>query len=179
MDQTYPPSLTAFASPVIERVETVLVYLPTLRSHKLSVATMNGQTLMLVRLHCSDGIIGLGEGTTIGGLAYGAESPESMTLVIDSYFAPGVLGQGATRIQSLDGAHRPDGKGKPLCQICGGNRACWTPRASAGAWRSANCWAGAAATACRSPGRWPRAIRPATSPRPSRCWARAGTASSS
>lgn len=86
---------------VIERIETLLVDLPTIRPHKLSVATMNGQTLMLVKVHCSDGIIGIGEGTTIGGLAYGGESPESMKLAIDFYFAPVMIGQDATRIQAL------------------------------------------------------------------------------
>lgn len=88
-------------APRVERIETVLVDLPTIRPHKLSVATMDGQTLMLVRVHCSDGVIGLGEGTTIGGLAYGGESPESMKLAIDSYFAPLMIGQDACRVQSL------------------------------------------------------------------------------
>ncbi|GAB3065195.1 muconate/chloromuconate family cycloisomerase [Stenotrophomonas tumulicola] len=85
----------------IERVDTLLVDLPTIRPHKLSVATMDGQTLMLVRVYCSDGTVGIGEGTTIGGLAYGGESPESMKLAVDSYFAPMMLGQDATRVQSL------------------------------------------------------------------------------
>ncbi|MBV8624481.1 MAG: muconate cycloisomerase, partial [Herbaspirillum sp.] len=78
----------AAAPAKIDRVETFLVDLPTIRPHQLSMATMNGQTLMLVRLYCSDGTVGVGEGTTIGGLAYGAESPEGMKLAIDTYFAP-------------------------------------------------------------------------------------------
>jgi muconate cycloisomerase len=86
---------------VIERIETFLVDLPTIRPHKLSVTTMIGQTLMLVRIHCSDGITGIGEGTTIGGLAYGAESPEGMKVAIDTYFAPVLLGQEASRIPLL------------------------------------------------------------------------------
>jgi len=61
----------------IESVETLLVDLPTIRPHKLSMATMNGQTLMLVRVRCSDGTVGVGEGTTIGGLAYGASLPRA------------------------------------------------------------------------------------------------------
>ncbi|RYH96212.1 MAG: muconate cycloisomerase, partial [Acetobacteraceae bacterium] len=85
----------------IERVETVLVDLPTLRPHKLSVATMDGQTLMLVRIHCSDGIVGIGEGATIGGMAYGPESPEAMKLAIDRYFAPAMVGRDPTRVQAL------------------------------------------------------------------------------
>ena len=47
---------------IIERVETMLVDLPTIRPHKLSMAVMNGQTLMLVRIRCSDGTMGIGEG---------------------------------------------------------------------------------------------------------------------
>ncbi len=73
---------------VIDRVETCLVDLPSIRPHVLSVATMRGQTLALVQIHCSDGVVGIGEGTTIGGLAYGEESPEGIKLAIDTYFAP-------------------------------------------------------------------------------------------
>ncbi|OLP44904.1 muconate/chloromuconate family cycloisomerase [Rhizobium oryziradicis] len=91
----------ASAFPVVERVETMLVDLPTIRPHKLSVATMNGQTLMLVKVHCSDGVVGIGEGTTIGGLAYGGESPEGMKLAIDTYFQPLMLGQDASAVRAL------------------------------------------------------------------------------
>ncbi len=85
----------------IDRVETLLVDLPTIRPHQLSMTTMQGQTLMLVRIYCSDGSVGLGEGTTIGGLAYGAESPEGMKLAIDTYFAPLLLGQRADDVSFL------------------------------------------------------------------------------
>jgi muconate cycloisomerase len=95
------PVATFSTAPLVERIETVLVDLPTIRPHKLSVATMQGQTLMLVKITCSDGISGFGEGTTIGGLAYGGESPEGMKLAIDTYFAPSMIGQDATRIQAL------------------------------------------------------------------------------
>lgn len=86
---------------VIERIETVLVDLPTIRPHQLSMATMNGQTLMLLHVYCSDGTVGIGEGTTIGGLAYGAESPEGMKLAIDTYFAPCLVGADANRVPAL------------------------------------------------------------------------------
>ncbi|MDE1180935.1 muconate/chloromuconate family cycloisomerase [Paraburkholderia sp.] len=85
----------------IERIETRLVDLPTIRPHKLSVATMYGQTLMLVKVYCSDGVVGIGEGTTIAGMAYGPESPESMKLAIDLYLGPALIGKDATRIQLL------------------------------------------------------------------------------
>ncbi|MFG1304817.1 muconate/chloromuconate family cycloisomerase [Xanthobacter autotrophicus] len=85
----------------IERVETCLVDLPTIRPHKLSVATMASQTLMIVRIFLSDGIVGVGEGTTIGGLSYGAESPEGMKLAIDTYIAPLLAGADPNCIQLL------------------------------------------------------------------------------
>ncbi|AQG98820.1 muconate cycloisomerase [Burkholderia sp. KK1] len=88
-------------SATIERIETCLVDLPTIRPHKLSVATMHGQTLMLVKVFCSDGITGIGEATTIAGMAYGPESPESMKLATDAYLAPASIGRDATRVQLL------------------------------------------------------------------------------
>lgn len=81
----------------ITRIETILVDLPTIRPHVLAMATMHRQTLCLLRLHCSDGIVGLGEATTIGGLAYGPEAPETIKTAIDTYFAPLLEGADATR----------------------------------------------------------------------------------
>lgn len=81
----------------IERIETILVDLPTIRPHVLAMATMHRQTLCLLRLTASDGHVGLGEGTTIGGLAYGEESPEGIKLAIDTYFAPLLLACDPTR----------------------------------------------------------------------------------
>ncbi len=96
-----PDMASSRLAATVERVETILVDLPTIRPHKLSVATMDGQTLMIVRVYCSDGIVGVGEGTTIGGLAYGGESPESMKLAVDHYFAPVMTGQDARRVRAL------------------------------------------------------------------------------
>ncbi|MET4576669.1 muconate/chloromuconate family cycloisomerase [Ottowia thiooxydans] len=96
-----PGFAAATGSVVIDKVETMLVDLPTIRPHKLSMATMSGQTLMLVRVRCSDGTVGIGEGTTIGGLAYGGESPEGMKLAIDTYFAPEMIGADANRVPAL------------------------------------------------------------------------------
>jgi len=81
----------------ILKVETYLVDLTSIRPHVLSVATMTGQTLALVEVHCDDGVSGVGEGTTIGGLAYGEESPEGIKLAIDTYFAPLLIGADASR----------------------------------------------------------------------------------
>lgn len=86
---------------VIEKVESLILDLPTIRPHQLSMTIMQGQAVMLVKVYCSDGTIGIGEGTTIGGLAYGAESPESMKLTIDRYMTPLLIGQPAGRVSAL------------------------------------------------------------------------------
>jgi muconate cycloisomerase len=54
----------------------------------MAVATMQTQTLVLIKITTEDGFIGWGEATTIGGLGYGEESPESVQTNIDTYFAP-------------------------------------------------------------------------------------------
>jgi muconate cycloisomerase len=69
-------------------IETLLVEIPTIRPHKMAVATMQTQTLVLVKITTEDGYVGWGEATTIGGLGYGEESPESVKVNIDTYFAP-------------------------------------------------------------------------------------------
>jgi len=85
---------------LIESIEAIIVDLPTIRPHKLAMHTMQKQTLVVIRLRCSDGIEGLGESTTIGGLAYGNESPESIKQNIDSHLAPLLVGQDAGNINA-------------------------------------------------------------------------------
>lgn len=88
-------------SAVIDTIETLLVDLPTIRPHKLSMTTMACQTLVIVRMRHSDGIEGIGEGTTIGGLSYGPESPESIKRNIDCYLAPLLIGQPSSNLNAL------------------------------------------------------------------------------
>ena len=82
----------------ITNVEAILVDLPTIRPHQLAMATMQQQTLVIVLVRTSDGIEGIGEATTIGGLSYGEESPEGIKLTIDTYLAPAIVGHDATNI---------------------------------------------------------------------------------
>ena len=84
----------------IESIETVIVDLPTIRPHKLAMHTMQNQTLVLIRVRCTDGIEGIGESTTIGGLAYGNESPDSIKTNIDRHFTPLLLGQDSSNINA-------------------------------------------------------------------------------
>ena len=88
-------------SATIQSIEAILVDIPTIRPHKLSMTTMGVQSMVIVRMKDSDGLEGLGEATTIGGLAYGPESPESVKLTIDTYFKPQLIGQSAGNINTL------------------------------------------------------------------------------
>jgi muconate cycloisomerase len=72
----------------LDRIETFIVDVPTIRPHVLAMATMHSQSMVIVRLTDTDGIEGIGEGTTIGGLSYGDESPESIKSAIDTYIVP-------------------------------------------------------------------------------------------
>lgn len=72
----------------IDKIDVVIADVPTIRQHVLAMATMTTQVIVLVFIHRDDGIVGVGEATTIGGLAYGNESPEGVKLAIDTYFAP-------------------------------------------------------------------------------------------
>lgn len=87
----------------IERIETFIVDLPTVRQHVLSMATMKTQTVLIVRVTDADGATGWGEGATIGGLSYGEESVEGMKLAVDAYIAPVLAGMEADRIGAAMG----------------------------------------------------------------------------
>ena len=82
----------------IDQIETMILDIPTIRGHVLSMATMRTQTAVLVRIKVSDGSEGIGEGTTIGGLSYGAESPEGIQSAIDTYITPLLLGRDADNV---------------------------------------------------------------------------------
>src|SRR3546814_14742067 len=112
----------------IEAIEAILVDLPTIRAHQLAMAVMQRQTLVIVRLRCSDGFEGLGEATTIGGLSYGEESPEGIKLAIDTYLAPALAGQDAANVRGalarLDKRSEERRVGKGCVSTC---RSRWSP----------------------------------------------------
>jgi muconate cycloisomerase len=85
----------------IVSLESILVDLPTIRAHKLARQTVMQQTIVVLRLRTDDGVEGLGEATTIGGLSYGDESPESIKSALDTYIAPIVIGLDPRMINSV------------------------------------------------------------------------------
>ncbi|MEC5211255.1 muconate cycloisomerase [Psychrobacter sp. PL15] len=76
---------------MIRSINTLLVPIPTIRTHKLACTVMNEQVLVLVHIQTEDGYEGWGEATTIGGLSYAEESPHSIKTNIDTYFTPLLL----------------------------------------------------------------------------------------
>ena len=101
----------------VERIESWIVDVPTIRPHKLSMTTMGCQTLVIVRLTRSDGICGIGEATTIGGLSYGVESPEAISSAITHYLTPLLLGQPADNLNALTARMNSAIKGNTFGQV--------------------------------------------------------------
>lgn len=71
--------------------------IPTIRPHALSMTTIQSQRIVLVQIQTQDGLSGWGEATTIGGLSYAGESPESICSALEHYLAPLILGRDARR----------------------------------------------------------------------------------
>ncbi|MEP6873492.1 MAG: muconate/chloromuconate family cycloisomerase [Burkholderiales bacterium] len=108
-------------NPTPRAIEAILVDLPTIRAHKLAMATMTNQTLVIVRITCSDGVVGIGEATTIGGLAYGEQSPEGIKSAVDDYIAPLLRNSDVTQIgramQRISGAVQGNSFAKAAVEI--------------------------------------------------------------
>lgn len=109
---------------MIDRIETTLIDLPTIRGHVLSMTTMMVQSVVLVRIRFSDGSVGLGEGTSIGGMSYGPESPEGIKLAIDTYIAPALESCDADGINAAVDLMQRTVKGNPIAR-CAVETALW------------------------------------------------------
>ncbi|WP_116134514.1 muconate/chloromuconate family cycloisomerase [Tropicimonas sp. IMCC34043] len=108
----------------IDSITTRIIDLPTIRGHVLSMTTMVVQSIVLVQVRFSDGSTGLGEGTSIGGLSYGAESPESIKAAIDTYIAPLLEGCNADNINHVRTLIEKAVRGNPIAR-CAVEIALW------------------------------------------------------
>jgi muconate cycloisomerase len=86
---------------VIESVETTLLDVPLRRPHKVSVASIDRQGVVLVRLRTTSGIEGIGEAVVPGGPWWGGEPIEGVQSLIDGYLTPLLIGQDAARLELL------------------------------------------------------------------------------
>lgn len=85
----------------VERIETRILDIPTIRAHKLSFGAIRKQSPVIVQLWLAGGAVGFGEAATIGGPSWNEESPESIRHAIDTYLAPAVIGKHAGRLEAL------------------------------------------------------------------------------
>jgi muconate cycloisomerase len=77
----------------IERIETRILDIPTIRPHKLAFGAISRQSPVIVQLWLANGACGFGEAATIGGPSWNEESPESILHAIEGHLAPALLGQ--------------------------------------------------------------------------------------
>lgn len=110
------PEPKANAVTKIDRIDAIIIDVPTVRGHVLSMTTMMTQSVVLVRVRFSDGSEGLGEGASIGGLSYGPESVESVKLAIDTYIAPALVGMDADAIAAASAHMEKAVKGNPIAR---------------------------------------------------------------
>lgn len=97
----------------IDTIEAIIVDIPTIRGHVLSMTTMMAQSVVLVRVRFADGSEGLGEGASIGGLSYGPESVESIKSAIDTYIAPALIGKDGDAVNACTALMEKCVRGNP------------------------------------------------------------------
>ncbi|GIN89354.1 chloromuconate cycloisomerase [Siminovitchia terrae] len=84
----------------IKRITTELLDIPIKRPHQFSTEKVATKSFVLTRMELSNGVVGIGEGTTPG-IWWNGESVETMKLVIDQYAAPLLLDEEADYIERL------------------------------------------------------------------------------
>ena len=84
----------------IRRITARMIAAPTTRNHKLSNTSVTHQGYILVEVLLENGVIGYGEGSTLGGPRWAEESVEAMKANIDTYLAPALVGQPGCNLEA-------------------------------------------------------------------------------
>ncbi|MBL1421257.1 MAG: mandelate racemase [Alphaproteobacteria bacterium] len=84
----------------IANIDTVIVDVPTFRTHKLANFKIQCRSYVIIKITLSNGAIGHGEASILGGPLWAEESVESIKSVIDVYLAPVLLGQCAANFEN-------------------------------------------------------------------------------
>ncbi|WP_164525428.1 muconate/chloromuconate family cycloisomerase [Siminovitchia acidinfaciens] len=84
----------------IKRIHTKILDIPIKRPHQFSTEKVSAKSFVLIKVELSNGVVGIGEGTTPG-IWWNGESVETMKLVIDRYAAPLLLGENPVFIEKL------------------------------------------------------------------------------
>ncbi|MBD8005185.1 muconate/chloromuconate family cycloisomerase [Bacillus norwichensis] len=84
----------------IKRMTTELLDIPIKRPHQFSTEKVAVKSFLLIRMELSNGVVGIGEGTTPG-IWWNGESVETMKLVIDRYASPLLLEENPVYTEKL------------------------------------------------------------------------------
>ncbi len=84
----------------ISKVTTDLLDIPIKRPHQFSTEKVSTKSFVLLKIELSNGIVGMGEGTTPG-IWWNGESVETMKLVIDKYVTPILIGESPEYIERI------------------------------------------------------------------------------
>jgi muconate cycloisomerase len=93
----------------IATIEAIPYSLPTVRPHKLAMATITEHTLVLVRVHDDEGREGIGEAGVIP--HYGAETQHGICQMVEEVIAPCLIGRDPRSLETLIGAMDEQVKG--------------------------------------------------------------------
>src|ERR1700748_2061691 len=83
----------------IDSIEAVIVDVPTRRPIRMSNTTVQRQSYVIVRVF-SEGLVGTGEGGSVGGPVWSAECAETIKIIVEQYLAPHLVGTDAFNISS-------------------------------------------------------------------------------
>ncbi|MFD1708954.1 muconate cycloisomerase family protein [Siminovitchia sediminis] len=84
----------------IKGLTTELLDIPIKRPHQFSTEKVADKSFVLIRVQFSNGVVGIGEGTTPG-IWWNGESVETMKVVLDRYAAPLLLDEDPAQIEHL------------------------------------------------------------------------------
>ncbi|SEP83580.1 muconate/chloromuconate family cycloisomerase [Piscibacillus halophilus] len=85
---------------LIKHITTDIIDIPIKRPHQFSTEKITTKSFMIVRLHLTNDIEGIGEGTTPG-IWWNGESVETMKLVVDQYIKPLLLGKDPRYVEQI------------------------------------------------------------------------------
>ncbi|MEI3611179.1 muconate/chloromuconate family cycloisomerase [Pseudogracilibacillus sp. SO30301A] len=84
----------------INMIYTELLDIPIKRPHQFSTEKVLEKSFVLIKIELSNGVVGIGEGTTPG-IWWNGESVETMKLVIDKYIHPLLINEDITYIERI------------------------------------------------------------------------------
>lgn len=85
----------------IKRISTVIVDMPLIRPHLMSLMTVKEVNYLFVRIEAENGAAGWGETSFLGGPTWSEESAESAQAIVNTYMGPFLIGREVEEIEGL------------------------------------------------------------------------------